>query len=165
MCISLGAGSREWSISLPDCEEVLALGASDKLVAIATDARFLRIFSIMGTQRECVCIPGPVLAVTAHGDQICVVYHSGNAAAAATGDSILSAMLVQAIGLSLRFTNIQIPLTPASKLTWIGYSDKGSPICVDSVGMVRLYHGKSNYWMPICDMTLHVRNGRNMLSQ
>lgn len=154
MCISLGAGSREWSISLPDCEEVLALGASDKLVAVATDARFLRIFSIMGTQREVVCIPGPVLAVTAQGDQICVVYHSGTTSA--NGDSILSAMIVQAVGLSLRVTNIQIPLTPGSKLAWIGYSDQGSPISADSIGMIRLYSAKSCYWMPICDMTLQV---------
>lgn len=154
MCIALGAASREWSISLPDCEEVVALGATEKLVAVATDARYLRIFSVMGTQREMLSLPGPAVAISGHGDMLCVVYHGG---AAADGAQNLSAILVQAIGFSLRVTDIRMPLTPGTKLGWLGFSDKGSPVCADSLGMVRLYSAKSNYWMPICDLSLHVK--------
>lgn len=53
VCITLGAaGSREWSIELPDCEGIMAITATTKFVAVATDNRFVRIFSVMGTQRE-----------------------------------------------------------------------------------------------------------------
>jgi chromosome transmission fidelity protein 4 len=45
-------GSKEWSIDMTDLEEIVAISASDKLVAIATDTRLLRLFSTMGTQRE-----------------------------------------------------------------------------------------------------------------
>lgn len=155
MCIALGAASREWSISLPDCEEVVALGATEKLVAVATDARYLRIFSVMGTQREMLSLAGPAVAIAGHGDKLCVVYHSG---AASDGAQNLSAILVQAIGLSLSVTDIRMPLTPGTKLGWIGFSDKGSPVCSDALGMVRLFSEKSNYWMPICDLNLHVNN-------
>lgn len=132
----------------------MALGATDKLVAVATDARYLRIFSVMGTQREMLCLPGPAVAIAGRGDMLCVVYHS---AAASDGAQNLSAMLVQAIGLSLRVTDIRMPLTPGTKLSWIGFSDKSSPVCSDALGMVRLFSVKSNYWMPICDLNLHVK--------
>ena len=152
VCIALGAGSREWSISLPDCEEVLALAASDKLVAVATDCRNLRIFSVMGTQREVLSLAGPTVALAAHGDSILVAYHSADI----SDESNISVMLVRAIGLSLRCRDIKLSLTPGSKLQWIGFTDKGSPITTDSAGMVRLYNLSGNYWMSICDTKLHV---------
>lgn len=95
VCIALGAsGSKEWSSELPNCEEVLAVGASDKLVAVATDSRFLRVFSVMGTQREVISIPGAVVSVTGFDDKLMVVYHSGPA----TEDQNMSALLLQAFG-------------------------------------------------------------------
>lgn len=153
VCIALGAGSREWSISLPNCEEVLAVAASEKLVAIATDARYLRLFSIMGTQREVLSISGPVITVAGHSDSIMVAYHS----ASPTGDDQhISLLLVQAIGLSLRCREVPLPLSPGTKLRWLGYSDRGSPVFCDSMGMVRMMNLKSNFWMPVCDTSEHV---------
>lgn len=152
MCIALGAGSREWSITLPDCEEVIGLIATDKLVAVATDLRYLRIFSIMGTQREVINIPGPVVAISGYDNVILVAYYSGIAA----DEQFISVMLIQTIGLTLQCRDVKLPLTPGSKLNWIGYTDKGSPACADSLGIVRLFHSKSNYWMTICDTSLHV---------
>lgn len=95
VCIALGAsGSKEWSSELPNCEEVLAVGASDKLVAIATDSKNLRIFSVMGTLREVISIPGPVISVTGFDDKLMVVYHS----APANDEQQISALLLQAFG-------------------------------------------------------------------
>ena len=57
VCITLAAsGSREWSVDLPNCEGILAVVATSKLVAVCTDNRLLRIFSVMGTQREVIII-------------------------------------------------------------------------------------------------------------
>lgn len=153
VCIILGGsgGSREWSMSMPNCEEILCVSASSKLVAVATDARFLRIFSAMGTQREIVSLPGPVLALAAHDDRVVVAYHS----AAASEDQHISIMLLQAIGLSLRCQDFKIALTPNAKLTWLGFSDKGSPVTCDTMGMVRMFSVRSNHWIPVCDTSLH----------
>lgn len=52
VCITLGASGREWSTEMPQDEEILAIGAGDKLVAVATDQRILRLFTVFGTQRE-----------------------------------------------------------------------------------------------------------------
>lgn len=152
VCIALGAGSREWSISLPNCEEVLAIAASEKLVAIATTERYLRLFSIMGTQREVLSFSGPVVALAGHADSVIVAYHRGPA----DDDQHITLLIIQAIGLSLRCRELPLPLTPGTKLRWLGYSDRGSPVFFDSFGMVRMMNLKSNFWMPVCDTNEHV---------
>lgn len=158
VCIALGAsGSKEWSSELPNCEEVLAIGASDKLVAIATDSKNLRIFSVMGTLREVISIPGPVVSVTGFDDKLMVVYHS----APASDEQHISALLLQAFGLTMRCREVRVPLSPGAKLTWIGYSDKGSPVTYDSKSVLRMYNFKSNLWYPVCDLRLHVSQTRN----
>lgn len=149
VCIALGAGSREWSVSLPNCEEIVALAASDKLVAVGTDTRFVRIFSYMGNQREILSVPGPIVAMSSHQNKLMVVYHSGNS----EEEQVLHCMLVDAFGLTLRSRTMPLPITPRSKLTWLGYSDRGSPITMDSFGMVRAFKG--NLWYPVCDSTQH----------
>lgn len=153
VCIILGGsgGSREWSMPMPNCEEILCVAASVKMVAVATDARFLRIFSAMGTQREVIALPGPVVALAAHEDRIVVAYHSS----AASEDQHISMMLIQTMGLSLRCRDFKAALTPNSKLTWLGFSDKGSPVTCDAMGMVRMFSVRSNHWIPVCDTSQH----------
>lgn len=155
VCIILGGsgGSREWSMSMPNCEEILCVAASTKLVVVATDARFLRIFSAMGTQREIVSLPGPVIALATHDDRIVVTYHDS----AATEDQHISMMLIQTIGLSLRCRDFKIALTPNSKLTYLGFSDKGSPVTCDTMGMLRMFSVRSSHWIPVCDTSLHTK--------
>lgn len=149
VCIALGAGSREWSASLPNCEEIVALTASEKLVAVGTDTRFVRIFSFMGNQREILCVPGSIVAMSSHMNKLMVIYHSG----IAEDEQVLSCLLVETFGLSLRSRSIPVPITPKSKLTWAGFTDHGSPITMDSYGMMRAF--KSNLWYPVCDTTQH----------
>ncbi|XP_063377493.1 WD repeat and HMG-box DNA-binding protein 1-like [Cydia fagiglandana] len=52
VCISLVGSSKEWSVSMPDTEEILCVTAGSDVVACATNARLLRLFTPMGTQRQ-----------------------------------------------------------------------------------------------------------------
>lgn len=151
--IALGAGSREWSVSLPGCEEALALTASDKLVAVATDERLLRIFTTLGTQREVVSIPGAPVALASHSSRIIVIHHTTSTALDA--DQHLNAMLIDALGLQLRSRDVRLPLSPKSRLSWIGFTDSGSPASFDSAGMLRIFQRSSNLWYPVCDLAQH----------
>lgn len=155
VCIMLGGsgGSREWSVSMPNCEEIQCVAASSKLVVVATDARFLRIFSPMGTQREVISLPGPVISIAAHNNRILVAYLSS----APSEDQHISMMLIEAIGLNLRCRDVRLAMAPNAKLTWIGYTDRGSPATYDSTGMLRMFSTRSNLWLPICDTTLHTK--------
>lgn len=155
VCIALGGsgGSREWSMTMPNCEEIICVAASEKLVTVATDARYLRLFSAMGTQREVLSLSGPIVALSAHADRILAAYHANSA----TEDQHISLMLIQTFGLSLRCRDVRCALTPGSKLSWIGYTDKGTPVTCDSMGMVRLFSMRANHWMPICDTSLFTK--------
>lgn len=162
VCIALGAGSREWSVSMPECEEIMAVAATDKLVAVATDSQFIRIYSVMGNQREVISLPGPVLTMAGHGDKVVVVYHA--APPSASKDQYLSAMVIQTIGLSVRCRDIRVPINPGARLVWLGCTERGSPVFADSKGVVQLYNAKGSFWMPICDTTVHVSEGQQLQS-
>lgn len=155
VCIMLGGsrGSREWSVSMPNCEEIQCVAASSKLVVVATDARFLRIFSSTGTQREVISLSGQAVSLAAHNNLIQVAYHSSTP----SEDQHISLMLIEAIDLTLRCRNISLALSPGARLTWLGYSDRGSPVTFDSVGSLRMYSSRSNIWLPVCDTTLHAK--------
>lgn len=154
VCIALsGAGSREWSVEMPDCEEVVSIAASDTLVAVGTDTRLLRIYGVMGTQREVVSIPGPIVSLSGHKDKLFVIYHSH----AANEEQFMTGILIQTNGFSLRSKEITIPLTSQSKLSWCGFSDNGSPVTFDSIGILRMFCIKTNMWYPILNSNLHVK--------
>ncbi|KAL7736740.1 hypothetical protein ACLKA6_015593 [Drosophila palustris] len=142
------AGNKEWSVSLPDCESVDALVATSQLIAVATSNQFLRLFSVMGTQREVLSIPGSVVALAGHDNSVLCVYH---AAGSSQTQQFLSGMLVNVSGLSLRVEQLPVPLTPGRQLSWLGYTDVGSPGFADNMGLVQLYRRASNAWFPICD--------------
>ncbi|KAH8300630.1 hypothetical protein KR018_000085 [Drosophila ironensis] len=147
--IALAAsGNKEWSLSLPDCESVDALVATRYLVAVATSASFLRIFTVMGTQREVLSIPGPVVALAGHEHCLLLVYHSS---APSQTQQHLAGMMVTLNGLSLRQEHLPVHLTPGRQLSWLGFSDTGSPSFADNMGLVQLYRKSSNAWFPICD--------------
>lgn len=155
VCIALGASSREWSTSLSDCEEIVALVATDRLVAVATDSRRLHIFSCMGSQREVIGLPGPVVSLAGHADSLCVVYHT--APASSSKEQPLAAMLVNTIGLSVRCRTVPLTLAAEARLRWLGFTERGSPVCADSTGTVWLYSNRGGYWMPICNTAEQVR--------
>ncbi|ALC41937.1 Ctf4 [Drosophila busckii] len=142
------AGKKEWSVALPDCESVEALVATGQLIGVATSSHFLRLFSVMGTQREVISIPGDVVALAGHEDSLLLVYH---AAGTSQTQQHLAAMLVNVTGLTLTVDQMAIPLTPGRQLSWLGFSDVGSPCFADNMGLVQLYRRASNAWFPICD--------------
>lgn len=53
--------------------QVVALG--DSWVAVATDKNYIRLFSLAGTQREVISIPGgQVVSLAGKGDQLIIIY-------------------------------------------------------------------------------------------
>ncbi|KAL9914329.1 LOW QUALITY PROTEIN: WD repeat and HMG-box DNA-binding protein 1-like [Glossina fuscipes fuscipes] len=140
--IALAAsGNKEWSMQLSE-EDVVAVVATTKLVAVATSMQFLRIFTITGSQREIISIPGSVICLSGFEDRIMLSYHAAPVAC----------------GLSLKCKNITLPLTPGRQLVWQGFTDCGSPVFADSMGLVQLFNVKSNCWYPVCD-TMKLSSG------
>ncbi|CAG9796474.1 unnamed protein product [Diatraea saccharalis] len=76
VCISLVGSSKEWSVSMSDMEEILCIAAASGLVACATNARLLRLYTAMGTQRQVISLAGPVVSLAAYNTTVLAVYHS-----------------------------------------------------------------------------------------
>ncbi|KAG5680390.1 hypothetical protein PVAND_009899 [Polypedilum vanderplanki] len=151
VCISLlSSGNKEWSTTMPDCEEIMCITAGSSFVAVATDAGYLRIFTTMGTQREIVMLPGQIVCLSAFGNKLVAAYHSSNTC------NKYSAMVINIMGLEILNRVIDIPLASNTKLNWLGFSDCGSIIAYESSGRMLSYSIKRNFWIPICDLTNHV---------
>lgn len=67
-CHYFGASgmNREWSLDMPEKEEIMAICCGIGWVAAATDRRNLRIYSTGGLQKEILSLPGPVVALSGH---------------------------------------------------------------------------------------------------
>ncbi|XP_034385599.1 WD repeat and HMG-box DNA-binding protein 1 isoform X2 [Cyclopterus lumpus] len=69
--------NKEWMVDLPPGEDVRALCLGRRWAAVATSALMLRLFSIGGVQREMFSLPGNVVSMVTHGEQLLIVYHRG----------------------------------------------------------------------------------------
>lgn len=79
VCVLLNSwdGQREWTINLPDNEDICGLAVTTDWVAASTSQRFLRLYSISGVQREIISIPGPIVALNGSRNHLVVVHHHG----------------------------------------------------------------------------------------
>ncbi|XP_044212022.1 WD repeat and HMG-box DNA-binding protein 1 [Thunnus albacares] len=142
--------NKEWMVDLPKGEDARALCLGQGWAAVATSALMLRLFSVGGVQREVFSLPGPVVCMAAHGEQLLVVYHR---ATGFDGDQALGVQLLQ-FGRRKRQTinGEPLPLSHKSHLSWLGFTAEGTPCYVDSEGMVRMMNRSlGNTWTPVCN--------------
>ncbi|XP_050666670.1 WD repeat and HMG-box DNA-binding protein 1 [Leptidea sinapis] len=154
VCISLVGSSKEWSASMSGTEEILCVSAASGLVACATSARLLRLFTPMGTQRQVISLSGPVVSLAGFNTTAMAVYHHTEPG---ISDQHLAMDIIAVNGRHVRCKTVPVPLSAGSKLTWLGASDAGSPSMLDSSGSLRLYDVASGVWMPLCETTEHSR--------
>ncbi|XP_011490804.2 WD repeat and HMG-box DNA-binding protein 1 [Oryzias latipes] len=142
--------NKEWMVDMPNGEDVKALCLGQGWAAVATSALMVRLFSIGGVQREVFSLPGPVVCMAGHGEQLLVVYHR------ATGFDGDQALGVQLLQLSRRRRRVlsgePLPLSHKSYLSWLGFTGEGTPCFVDSEGVVRMLNrALANTWTPVCN--------------
>ncbi|XP_005751476.1 WD repeat and HMG-box DNA-binding protein 1 isoform X1 [Pundamilia nyererei] len=142
--------NKEWMVDLPKGEDVRALCLGQGWAAVATSTLMIRLFSIGGVQRELFSLPGPVVCMAGHGEQLLVVYHR------ATGFDGEQALGVQLLQLSRKRRQLisgePLPLSQKSYLSWLGFTAQGTPCYVDSDGVVRMLNRSlGNTWTPVCN--------------
>ncbi|XP_012867670.1 PREDICTED: WD repeat and HMG-box DNA-binding protein 1 [Dipodomys ordii] len=69
--------SKEWMVDMPQHEDIEAICLGQGWAAAATSALLLRLFSIGGVQKEIFSLPGPVVSMAGHGEQLLIVFHRG----------------------------------------------------------------------------------------
>ncbi|XP_027015804.2 WD repeat and HMG-box DNA-binding protein 1 isoform X1 [Tachysurus fulvidraco] len=149
--------NKEWIVDLPKGEDVMALCLGQGWLAAATSVMLVRLFSIGGVQREVFSLPGPVVCMAGHGEQLLIVYHRGTGF---DGDQALGVQLLQ-LGHKRKqvIHGEPLPLSRKSHLTWMGFSAEGTPCAVDSEGVVRMLNRSlGNTWTPVCNTRESCKN-------
>ncbi|KAF3831137.1 hypothetical protein GH733_002375 [Mirounga leonina] len=128
--------SKEWIVDMPQNEDIEAICLGLGWAAAATSAMLLRLFTIGGVQKELFSLPGPVVSMAGHGEQLFIAYHRG---AGFDGDQCLGVQLLE-----------------------LGKKKKqilhGTPCYTDSEGIVRMLNrGLGNTWTPICNTREHCK--------
>lgn len=157
-CLHFGSwdSCKEWSIQMPDSEDIQAVTIGEDWIAVATYARNVRLFTIAGVQKEMFSIPGPVVCITAHTNQLMVVYHKG---LAIPGDQCLGTILMTVEGKRRNILNGEpLPLSPKSTLAWMGFSAEGTPFHMDSLGIVRMFNRNFGpNWIQVANTKSHTK--------
>ncbi|XP_034049055.1 WD repeat and HMG-box DNA-binding protein 1 isoform X1 [Thalassophryne amazonica] len=142
--------NKEWIVDLPKGEDVRALCLGQGWAAAATSTLMVRLFSIGGVQKEIFSLPGRVVCMAAHGEQLLIVYHR---ATGFDGDQALGVQLLH-FGRKKRqvIHGEAFPLSHKSYLSWLGFTAEGTPCYVDSEGVVRMLNRSlGNTWTPVCN--------------
>ncbi|XP_033641025.1 WD repeat and HMG-box DNA-binding protein 1-like [Asterias rubens] len=147
---------KDWNTSMPKGENIKAVTLGFGWVAVATDKRLVRLFSIGGMQREVIAVPGPVVCLAAHGNQLLVVYHAG---AGVPGEQCLGVQLLHVGGKKKQqICGGRLPVSPKASLAWLGFSAEGTPCAVDTEGVVRVLNRSMLTWMQIANTKNHTKS-------
>ncbi|XP_067132973.1 WD repeat and HMG-box DNA-binding protein 1 [Centruroides vittatus] len=148
--------NKEWSSEMPKDENIEAIAIGSGWLAVATDMRLIRIFSIGGIQLEIFNIPGPVVCITAYEKTLSIIYHQGYGV---PGDQNLMMIIFKVNDKKQPFLNpIPVPLSPKSTLFWSGFTDEGTVCTVDSSGIIRLLNFEfGNKWLPVANTKSHTK--------
>uniref|UniRef100_A0A8C2E221 WD repeat and HMG-box DNA-binding protein 1 n=1 Tax=Cyprinus carpio TaxID=7962 RepID=A0A8C2E221_CYPCA len=141
---------KDWIVDLPKGEDVRTLCLGQGWAAVATSALMVRLFSVGGVQKEIFSLPGAVVCMAGHGEQLLIVYHRGTGF---DGDQALGIQLLQ-LGHKRRqvIHGEPLPLSRKSYLAWMGFTEEGTPCCIDSEGVVRMLNRTlGNMWTPVCN--------------
>ncbi|XP_077419891.1 WD repeat and HMG-box DNA-binding protein 1 isoform X2 [Vanacampus margaritifer] len=142
--------NKEWMVDLLNGEDARALCLGQGWAAVATSAFMVRLFSIGGVQREIFSLPGAVVCMAGHGEQLLIVYHRGTGF---DGDQVLAVQLLQFGRRRRQIINGEpLPMSPKSYLCWLGFTAEGTPCYVDSEGVVRMLNRSLGCtWTPVCN--------------
>ncbi|KAL2076814.1 hypothetical protein ACEWY4_027590 [Coilia grayii] len=148
--------NKEWMLDLPKGEDAQALCLGQGWGAVGTSALLVRLFSVGGVQREVFSLPGPVVCMAGHGEQLLIAFHRGTGF---DGDQALGVQLLQLGGRKRQVIQGEpLPLSRKSYLAWLGFTAEGTPCCIDSEGVVRLLNRSlGNTWTPVCNTREHCK--------
>ncbi|NXK16977.1 WDHD1 protein, partial [Arenaria interpres] len=148
--------NKEWTVDMPKDEDIEAICLGQGWAACATSALLVRVFTVGGVQKEIFSLPGPVVSMAGHGEQLMIIYHRGTGF---DGDQCLGVQLME-LGKKKKqiLHGDPLSLTKKSYLVWIGFSAEGTPCYVDSEGIVRMLNrGLGNTWIPVCNTREHCK--------
>lgn len=160
VCVNFAGwdGHKEWSTTLPQGEEALALAVGDSWLAVATSRRLLRFYTISGLQRGLISLPGPVVCLAGHGNKLFIAFHlaMGFPGEQSLGYGVVAVDKRSPVDYDWISIPQPLPLGPDCDLSWAGFTDEGTPVTLDSSGLMQL-QSRRNMWIPLLDTRQNVK--------
>jgi len=147
--------------SIDESAEAVACG--DGFAAALTNQRLLRVYSTSGLPLAVTAMSGRSVALAARGPLLLVVTAAAGVGLPAEGeDDALEFRLLDVRAHTQRAFG-RLPLSPASRLRWIGISTELAPVAIDTAGVVRALLGAGpgcwgpansgcGEWMPVLSL-------------
>ncbi|ESN97554.1 hypothetical protein HELRODRAFT_193239 [Helobdella robusta] len=108
--------NKEWSMAMPDGESIVGMCLGERWLAVATNVRLVRVYSVGGVQKEVFSLTGPLVTMVGCLDLLAVIYHE---AMGIPGDQCMSFMLLSTSKMRLLASG-RLPLTSKSTVAWAG---------------------------------------------
>jgi chromosome transmission fidelity protein 4 len=160
---------KDWYLTLPDGERALGCASGEGWAAVVTSRRFLRLFSSGGNQGEVLWLNGHPVTMAGRGRFVAVVYHESTPLP--DGTQKLGYLVLDAMANRVVAKGPVSCISGASTLSWLGFSNDGSLLAMDSDGMLSMLVCASSLdaegptekhweWMPMLD-TVGLRKSRD----
>ncbi|CAJ0939498.1 unnamed protein product, partial [Mesorhabditis belari] len=152
-----------WNVKLPVGEIAVDVLVTDTLIAALTEKGNIRVFSLEGTQRQIISHAGVLSTSAAFGDTVAIVSPFGGPQwMEDESDEVVPFYAYQVTIYDIKQRNSHlsdVPLSktvplpvgkPGGKVFWMGFTNRGNLVSMDSSGCVRLL-SPSDLWIPIFD--------------
>eukprot|EP00850_Spirogloea_muscicola_P012300 SM000079S22418 [mRNA] locus=s79:8874:14531:- [translate_table: standard] len=141
------ASNSEWSMRLPQEEEVVAVALGSGWAAAGTNLHMLRLFTEAGLQHFVLSLAGPIVTMAGHEEKLAVVTHAGPPLA--SGDQVMNFVLYDMCKQQVVASD-RLPLSRAATLAWLGFSEDGQLSTYDSQGILRMFcDGYGGCWVSV----------------
>ena len=142
---------KKWRYSLPKGENAEVLTVGVKWCAVATDSYYIRVFSLEGVQTFITSITCSIVSLVGYENLLWIVSHNG----VPFGEwQNLKMKIVDTDRNFEKIVETEVPLSPFSKLKWIGYSEEGELYIFDSDGILKAFSISMGYnWIPVLDVS------------
>ena len=141
---------KTWSFDLPKGENADCVAVGTTWCAVATDANYIRFFSLEGSQTFIMSNSNPVVAMVAYENLLCVISHSGLPMLESQN---LRMKIIDVTKNFAKITESEVPLSPGSIMTWANFSEEGGLYTYDSDGIMRAFSfAMGGNWVPVLDV-------------
>jgi chromosome transmission fidelity protein 4 len=117
---------------MPEGEQIEAVALGNDWAAVCTDAKHVRVFSLEGQQKYILQQASQIVTMTGYENLLVIVYHSG---VPLYDYQQMNCKIIDTNTFTTLYDS-QCPVSVASDLTWVGFSEEGLLTTMDSNGII-----------------------------
>ena len=142
--------SQDWHYQMQDGESIEAIAQGSEWVAAITDAGYIRVFSLDGVQKYILNETCQVVTMAGYENLMVIIYHAG---LPLFESQQLKCKIIDTKSYKTIYDS-RCPVSRGSELNWVGFSEEGMLITMDSNGLITGLNLRNCQWVPLLDLKL-----------